>query len=242
MRSSHWGDGSRCPPGSPPTSAAFRTVSRHTQSSTACTRTCVAAAPGNPSLALPSREGCPSEGEDIVQGTAVAAAKASTRTRNLDFWEHPPRVPASTGPWISGSIHHVSLPPGVPGSLGASTTGPWISGSIHHRSLNLWEHPSRVPATMGPWISGSIHHGSLDLWEHPPWVPGSLGASTTVPWISGSIHHGSLDLSEHPCVQMPLVLAWTFTFTLGAGKAQTASQMWISRPWKSNAFSQNPDK
>lgn len=56
-------------------------------------------------------------------------------------------------------------------------------------------------------------------------------------------HHGSLDLWEHPPrVQMALVLVWTFTFTLGAGKAQTASQMWISRPWKSNIFSQNPDK
>ena len=172
MRSSHWGDGSHCPPGSPPTSASFRTVSRHTQSSTACTRTGVAAAPGNPSLALPSREGCPSEGEDIVQGTAVAAAKASTRTRNLDFWEHPPRVPA--------------------------TRGPWISGSIHHGSLDLGEHPPQVPESLGASITCPCHHGSLDLWEHPPWIPGSLGASTMGPWISGSIHHGSLDLWEHP--------------------------------------------
>ena len=175
MRSSHWGDGSRCPPGSPPASAAFRTVSPHTQSSTACTHTGVAAAPGNPSLALPSREGCPSEGGDIVQGTAVAAAKASTGTSNLDFWEYPPRVPATMGPWISRSIHHGSLdlwehPPCVPG-----TTGPWISGSIYHVSLDLWEHPPRVPGSLGASSTYPYHQGSLDLWEHPARIPATMG-------------------------------------------------------------------
>ena len=107
----------------------------------------------------------------------------------------------------------MSLTPRVPGSLEASTTCAWISGSTRHGSLDLWEHPSHVPGSLGASTTCPCHHGSLDLWEHPPQVP-----ATTGPWISGSTHHGSLDLWEHPRVQMALVPAWTFTFTLGAGK------------------------
>ena len=99
--------------------------------------------PGEPKPGTATEGGLPVRGRGPHPGTAGAAAKASTGTSNLDFWEYPPRVPATTGPWISGSIPHVSL----------------------------------------------------DLWQHPPRV------------------------------QMALVLAWTFTFILGAGKAQTASQM-----------------